>query len=199
LIDPSGLYSLELGYRGIHANVAITDRNGSRAYGAQAQNLNLSPDHLGILTNLAGSQGGSVGFGNIDTHARNDIDRNAYLSLQTLLDSNSTNDLFPEDLEEQIALQFNAIEQAMTPYDFHRKNSNAAAFQVLEEVLGYRPRPNRPFLPGWNRNPYTGLTHNNEIDPFDRVTIFALTTTILSTTTVAAASITSAILLRGLF
>ncbi|MBP0042422.1 MAG: hypothetical protein J7545_10670, partial [Roseofilum sp. SBFL] len=199
-VDPSGFYSLEIGYKIFHADLVISDAKGVRVYGAQASNLEFSPDHLGFFINLSNSQGGSVGFGNIDTYERcyqpnyqrcdnsnKFFSRSDYIGWQTLRNSNNNSDMFPEHLEKQIQNSFRRVELSETPYNFHRKNSNAVAFQVLEEVLGYRPIPNRLSVPGWNRNPYTGLTSTGKIAITDRVTTgFIVSTSLLAATSSSA-------------
>ena len=168
-IDPSGLYRLELRYRGPHADILIRDKNGTRVYWAGPENHeHLSTDTTGIANNtfynFSDSSGiGSVGFGNIAsryanggiTHCsitgpknsgKNEEEEKAFLQLpgrdrQIVADSGDPNDTFPCDWEFQIKLVLDTIQFSEIPYRWLTVNSNSAAFQALEQTLGSRPTP----------------------------------------------------------
>ncbi|MBP0003305.1 MAG: RHS repeat-associated core domain-containing protein, partial [Cyanobacteria bacterium SBC] len=161
-IDLTGFYSLVIGYRIPHSEVVLIDRDGMRAYGTRAKQLK-PQDHVGIVINSSGFQGGSVGFGTIDTFEPNNVDESSYGSLQVVISNGRDDDIFPEALEQSIEREIKFIEDSNTPYNFHQKNSNATAFQVLQNVLGERPKLTTvsPLLvPGWNRDPITGSTYD---------------------------------------
>jgi hypothetical protein len=183
--DPTGLYKLEFRYRGFHTDIFITDKNGSRAYWAAAQNQDSGAYVFGAPSNfLSSGDSSSAGFGYLTFNKSDDEHDPTYFEFgtrQALLDSNNLNDEFPVVIEHQIENYLRNLESERVPYNFFKRNSNAAAFQAIENILGYRPRPEAGFLPAWNRDPYTGLTDDGEIALTDRILIGLEVSTSLAT------------------
>jgi RHS repeat-associated protein len=171
--DPTGLYTLAFRYRGPHADLVVSDKNGSRIYYAEADNVNLDGYLGGVPNNLAWDPlPGGFGFINvIKTGNANKRPSEFDEAMQVLLTSNDSNDEFPRHMEQQLDNYFQMVKRGRIKYNWFRRNSNAVAFTAAENLLGYRPTPMISFAPAWNRNPFTGLTSNGEIDIYDRISI----------------------------
>ena len=154
-IDPTGLYRLELRYRGNHADIFITDVNGTRAYWAGPENNDEDfATAFGIYF-----VGGDAGFGKIVQ--RNSIEDEIvteHAHVQVVRDEPEI-PVFPDDYENEIKDTLLEIEGDDIPYDPLGRNSNASAFQALENALGERPRPEGIYIwyaVSWDINPFTG-------------------------------------------
>ena len=170
--DPSGNCRIYLRYRGYHADVFVTDKNGTRVYWAEADNKDIQYYPSGAIRNSSGSSP-SEGFGNInyrqtDSNARKNFTSADPESIQNVHQTSSCEDgnLAPcPDIEKKIADYFQSIEDQKIPYGFLRANSNATAFQALHNALGYRPIPEPGrWVPGWDFNPETSFPH--DFEPF---------------------------------
>jgi RHS repeat-associated protein len=156
----SGKFKVELRYRNTvfpgtsHADIVITRPDGTiRSYWGKAQSG--SPGFFGELTidQETDNDGIELGYEPGNPFYVDDPER-----IQEV-DSNDSDD---SNIEERIIEEFQRIENADIPYNPLKRNSNSAAFEVLEKVLGERPTPIIK-VPGWDINPYTGKTVEEEL------------------------------------
>jgi RHS repeat-associated protein len=171
--DPTGLYTLSFRYRGAHADLVVSDKNGSRIYYAEADNVNWDGYLGGVPNNLAWDPlPGGFGFINVvKTSSTNKSPSEFDEVMQVLINTNNDHDEFPHHMEKQLDDYFQMVKQGKIKYNWFRRNSNAVAFTAAENLLGYRPHPMISFAPAWNRNPFTGLASDGSIDIYDRISI----------------------------
>ena len=144
-------FKVEIRYRNAfpgayHADIVVTRPDGTvRSYWGRA--INGSPgfygDNIGFDSETdEGEEGYVPGYiFYVDDPAR----------IQEIYSSDS-DDL---NIEQRIVQEFENIESAELPYDPLGRNSNSAAFEVLERVFGSRPIPDVN-VPAWEIDPYTG-------------------------------------------
>jgi RHS repeat-associated protein len=161
-IDPFGRFKIELRYRqpaSLHVDIVVTDKDGMRAYWAAAEKQGIFDYSKGIFDTFFSDS--SLGFGKIVALNKPNYNPKSqfYVGDPKFIQEvyNDGTDCPDKKLEDSIKIEFQNIEAANIPYNVLYRNSNSAAFQVLEDVLGYRPIP-KIDLPAWHINPYTGKT-----------------------------------------